>query len=163
MPPTLHGSTVGRHSSAPAPGPVAKSSGSAGRQIRRFAGSITDCLTGDGKRLPWPEHDRGCDLSRASFPKDAVQAAKVFIGPLDDGFAEIRAANGSRLTLAWPAEPFPYAGIWITRGFWKGLHHWAIEPTNAPVDRLSEIAEPSARSQLQAREVRRWTLTLGFS
>jgi len=128
----------------------------------RFARSIKTCLTGDGKRLPWPEYETGCDLSRATFPKGAVQAAKVFIGPMSKGAAEIQAANGARLTLKWPADLFPYAGIWITRGFWKGLHHWAIEPTNAPVDCLSDIREPSPISQLAAREVRNWTLTIGF-
>lgn len=127
----------------------------------RFDRSVTDCLTGDGKRHPWPEHEAGCDLSRALFPKDAVQAAKVFVGPMVEGIAEIRAAGGACLTLAWPAELFPFAGIWITRGFWKGLHHWAIEPTNAPVDRLSDISESSAQSMLQPCEIRNWTLTIG--
>jgi hypothetical protein len=62
--------------------------------------------------------------------------------------------------LGWPASWFPYAGIWITRGFWKGLHHWAVEPTNAPVERLSDITEPSPVSQLAPREVREWTVTV---
>lgn len=127
----------------------------------RFERSIKTCLTGDGTRLPWPEHETGCDLSRASFPKGAVPAAKVFIGSLDKGTAEIRAARGARLTLHWPAGLFPYAGIWITRGFWKGLHHWAIEPTNAPVDRLSEIHAPTPVTLLGAREIRNWTMVLG--
>ena len=128
----------------------------------RFDRSIKTCLTGDGARLPWPEHETDCDLSRASFPKGAVPAAKVFIGPLDHGSAEIRAARGARLTLKWPAGLFPYAGIWITRGFWKGLHHWAIEPTNAPVDRLSDVLDPDPVTQLAAGEIRKWTLVLGL-
>jgi hypothetical protein len=118
------------------------------------------CLTpGGGEVLPWP----GNDLSRAFFPKGATPAAKVFLGPLSKGRAEIHAANGARLSLAWPAALFPYAGIWITRGFWKGLHHWAIEPTNAPVDHLSDIKEPSPVSLLAPREVREWTLRVKLS
>lgn len=118
------------------------------------------CLSpGGGEVLPWP----GNDLSRASFPKGATPAAKVFLGPLAKGSAEIHAASGARLSLAWPAALFPYAGIWITRGFWKGLHHWAIEPTNAPVDRLSDIHEPSPLSLLAPREVRGWTLRVKLS
>jgi hypothetical protein len=54
-------------------------------------------------------------------------------------FDEELAKSGASLALEWPAELFPYAGVWITRGVWKGLHHWAIEPTNAPLDRLSDI------------------------
>ena len=118
------------------------------------------CLSpGGGEVLPWP----GNDLSRAFFPKGATPAAKVFLGPLSKGRAEIHATNGARLSLAWPATLFPYAGIWITRGFWKGLHHWAIEPTNAPVDRLSDIKEPSPVSLLAPREVREWTMRVKLS
>jgi galactose mutarotase-like enzyme len=127
----------------------------------RFARSIKTCLTGDGKRLPWPEHETGCDLTRASFPKGSIPAAKVFIGPMEKCAAEIRAANGARLTLKWPSDLFPYAGIWITRGFWKGLHHWAIEPTNFPADHLSDIRMPSPATQLGAREIRQWNIVVG--
>jgi hypothetical protein len=82
----------------------------------------------------------------------------VFLGPLTRGHAAITAACGATLTVEWPAELFPYAGIWITRGFWKGLHHWAIEPTNAPVDCLSDITEHSHASMLEPREIREWNL-----
>jgi len=117
------------------------------------------CLSPGGEVLPWP----GNDLSRALFPQGATPAAKVFLGPLPKGRADIQASNGERLSLAWPSTLFPYAGIWISRGFWKGLHHWAIEPTNAPVDHLSDILEPSPLSLLAPREVREWTLRLKLS
>lgn len=122
------------------------------------------CLSPGGiETLPWPEPQPGTDLSRALFPKGATPAAKVFLGPLTKGTAEIRANNGARLLLTWPSALFPYAGIWITRGFWKGLHHWAIEPTNAPVDRLSDVQEPTPVSLLAPREVREWTLSIKLS
>ena len=133
-----------------------------GDQIR-FARSENTCLSPGGEeRIPWPANLPGHDLSRALFPAGATPAAKVFLGPLSKGRAEIKALNGARLSLAWPSELFPYAGIWITRGFWKGLHHWAIEPTNAPVDRLSDIKEPSPLSLLAPREVRTWTLSVSL-
>jgi galactose mutarotase-like enzyme len=130
----------------------------------RFAPSVNTCLIGDGSRLPWPASGAGTDLSRGRFAAGAVPAAKVFVGPLTEGAAEIRARSGARLTLRWPAELFPYAGIWITRGFWKGLHHWAIEPTNAPVDRLSEAAGHGAPGlvMLAPRELRTWRVTVGI-
>lgn len=134
-----------------------------GDQIH-FARSEKSCLSPGGtERLPWPEAQPGCDLSRASFPKGTTPAAKVFLGPLSKGHAEIRAKSGARLSLSWPAAMFPFAGIWITRGFWKGLHHWAIEPTNAPVDRLSDITNPSPPSILAPREVRKWSLAVGLA
>lgn len=132
-----------------------------GDQIRS---TEKNCLSPGGDEvIPWPEAQPGNDLSRALFAKGATPAAKVFLGPLSRGRAEILAANGARLSLSWPSELFPYAGIWITRGFWKGLHHWAIEPTNAPVDRLSDISEPSPLSLLAPREVREWRLKVKLS
>lgn len=122
--------------------------------------SENSCLAAGGERLAWPHIQPGTDLSRAEFPANTVSAAKVFLGPLRSGHAAISSENGASLQLRWPAELFPYAGIWITRGFWKGLHHWAIEPTNAPVDRLSDIKQHSATSMLAPREIREWDIGL---
>ncbi len=123
----------------------------------------TLCHTPFGEQLPWPEAQPGTDLSRAVFPENITPAAKVFLGPLKQGHAEIVAKNGASLSLDWPSAQFPFAGIWITRGFWKNLHHWAIEPTNAPVDRLSDILKPLKLSLLAEREAREWTLKVGLS
>lgn len=131
-----------------------------GDQIRSTEKS---CLTPDGDRLPWPEAQPGNDLSRAAFLKGATPAAKVFLGPLSRGHVEIVSKSGASLSLDWPSAFFPYAGIWITRGFWKGLHHWAIEPTNAPVDRLSDIHEATSASLLAPRELREWSVTVRLS
>ena len=120
------------------------------------------CFAPDGERPAWPHIQPGTDLSRAEFPADATPAAKVFLGPLSKGHVAITTENGATLTLEWPAEHFPYAGIWITRGFWKDLHHWAIEPTNAPVDRLSDIHGHSRLTRLAPRECRQWTLTVNL-
>jgi hypothetical protein len=128
----------------------------------RFTPAVKSCLSPGGERLPWPVAENGTDLAHAHFPKGVPPAAKVFVGPLAKAKAEIRAQSGARLSIKWPAEIMPYAGIWITRGFWKGLHHWAIEPTNAPVDRVSDIDQQHAPSPtvLRPREVRTWTLTV---
>lgn len=133
-----------------------------GDQIR-FARSEISCLSPAGEVRPWPETLPGSDLSRALFPKGAAPAAKVFLGPLAKGRAQIRALNGASLALTWPSSQLPYAGIWITRGFWKGLHHWAIEPTNAPVDRLSDIADASPLARLAPREFRQWSLLVSLA
>lgn len=133
-----------------------------GDQIH-FAPALDSCLSpGGGEVLPWPGTAPGTDLSRAAFAPGAIPAAKVFLGPLSAGHAEIHTRRGNRLSLDWPSEDFPYAGIWITRGFWKGLHHWAIEPTNAPVDFLSDIQRPGPLSLLEPGECRRWRLAATF-
>jgi galactose mutarotase-like enzyme len=132
-----------------------------GDQIRT---SEKTCLSPGGRDLlPWPHAQPGNDLSRAFFQQGATPAAKVFLGPLSKGRAEIHASNGARLALTWPTAFIPYAGIWITRGFWKGLHHWAIEPTNAPVDCLSDLHRASPDSLLAPREVREWSLRVKLS
>ena len=130
----------------------------------KFGPRVNQCMTPDGKSLAWPQPEPGRDLSRASFAKGTDQAAKVFMGPLSKGKAEISSRKGARIAIAWPAELFPYAGIWITRGFWKGLHHWAIEPTNAPVDRLSDISKSLNPSlwMLDPGEVHKWRVTVRF-
>jgi galactose mutarotase-like enzyme len=124
-----------------------------------FAPSVKTCFPpGGGALAPWPCDVTGNDLSRAKIRPAAPAMAKVFVGPLETGSAEIRSARGARLCLAWPADLFPYAGVWITRGFWKGLHHWAVEPTNAAVDRLSDIEGAGPVSTLAPNEIRSWTL-----
>ena len=125
-----------------------------------FSDEMTNCLSPEGVVLPWPETLPGCDLSTASFKEGVTPAAKVFTAPLAAGKALIRAKDGTSISLTWPATGFPHAGIWITRGFWKGLHHWAIEPTNAPVDRLSDITDHSRRTMLEPREIRNWHLVV---
>lgn len=126
-----------------------------------FDPAVDSCLSpGGGAVLPWPGTAPGTDLSRARFAPGAIPAAKVFLGPLRRGHAEIHTRRGNRLSLDWPAGNFPYAGIWITRGFWKGLHHWAVEPTNAPVDCLSDIGSPGRVSLLEPAESRTWRVTV---
>lgn len=124
-----------------------------------FDPSVTRCYSAADASIPWPEARPGQDLSRAD-PGDAdPAAAKVFLGPLTEGRAVI-VGSSSRLSLSWPAAQFPWAGIWITRGAWKGLHHWAVEPTNAPVDRLSDLSSASALTLLQPLETREWELSI---
>lgn len=124
----------------------------------QFPQGVKQCVSPEGDLLPWPESMPGCDLSTAHFADGVTPAAKVFVGPLSEGKARIVAKSGASISLSWPAASFPHAGIWISRGFWKGLHHWAIEPTNAPVDRLSDIAPPSPLTVLKPREIRNWSL-----
>jgi hypothetical protein len=129
----------------------------------RFAKSLRHCHAPAGDiPAPWPCQGPGLDLARALFPAGAVPAAKVFLGPLGRGRAEIRGGDGASLRLSWPVRHLPYAGIWITRGFWKGLHHWAIEPTNHPAD---HPASPAAAgpARLEAGETRHWQIRVRFA
>lgn len=130
----------------------------------KFGPEVNRCQTPDGQPLAWPQPEPGRDLSRALFAEGTDQASKVFVGPLTKGTVEIFTGEGARMAICWPAEMFPYAGIWITRGFWRGLHHWAIEPTNAPVDRLSDVPKSIGPSlwMLEPGEVREWRVAVRF-
>jgi len=53
--------------------------------------------------------------------------------------------GGERLAFtALPPDRLPHLGLWITRGGWQGYHHAAIEPTNAPCDRLDQVGHEPA-------------------
>lgn len=129
----------------------------------RFEGDPSTCVDPSGATLAWPHALPGCDLAHAATHASPSKCAKVFVGPLHEARAAIRARAGRGLGIAWSAACAPYAGVWITRGGWKGLHHWAVEPTNAPVDRLADAMQDGRLGQLVRlgpREVRSWHVDL---
>lgn len=132
----------------------------------RFSPTPANCLDPLGPELPWPAFQPGCDLSRADLTGEVSKCAKVFVGPLAMARVSIVALSGARLDLEWPVEWLPYAGLWLTRGGWNGLHHWAVEPTNVPVDGLAEAVRRTELAPwvwLAPGETRCWQvhLTLG--
>ena len=120
--------------------------------------SLSQCSSPEGRTLPWPAPENGQDLTIADTGKADPPAAKVFLGPLKEGKAILQGER-SQLSLSWPVNDFPWAGIWITRGAWKGLHHWAIEPTNAPVDHLSEVLK-NTQTRLNPLETKSWSIEI---
>lgn len=121
--------------------------------------TVRDCRPPGGDPIPWPRPGPGQDLARAEPGGPRPGCAKVFVGPLDPGFAEIRSRRGI-LRLEWDSRWLPWAGIWINRGVWKDLHHWAIEPTNLAADRLSDAPDGDPATTLGPRETREWSLRL---
>ena len=122
--------------------------------------SVRKCTRPSGQPLPWPRAIPGCDLSRADLAAAPRRKAKVFLGPLAAGSATLRDSRGPSLALRWPAATLPFIGLWITRGAWNGLHHWAVEPTNARADALSELVrDKSPLHWLAPRETREWQVT----
>lgn len=122
---------------------------------------VTHCYAAENEVLPWPEARPGQDLARADLGTAEPAAAKVFLGPLAEGRAVIQ-GRSSRLSLSWPAAQFPWVGVWITRGAWKGLHHWAVEPTNEPVDHLSDLSPQHPLTLLAPSESREWEIEISL-
>jgi hypothetical protein len=58
---------------------------------------------------------------------------------LTEGFSGIHnSKTGERFECEWNAVENNGLGLWLTRGGWHGHHHFAIEPTNAGADALTE-------------------------
>jgi galactose mutarotase-like enzyme len=122
--------------------------------------AVRKCQTGRGSPLPWPRALPGCDLSVADLAASPRKCAKVFVGPFARGAATVHDSRGRSLSLRWPSKIMPYAGLWISRGYWNDLHHWAVEPTNARTDALSRITrDKSPLHWLSPRETREWFVT----
>ncbi len=124
-----------------------------------FEPTPSHCLATDGRCLLWPGAEPGQDLTRADVGVAQPPCAKVFVEVPAAARAEIRGPGGS-LRLDWPGELLPWAGLWINRGAWNGLHHWAIEPTNLARDRLSEARPGDDLTTLRPLETRAWQLRL---
>jgi galactose mutarotase-like enzyme len=97
-----------------------------------------------GDRLVLPASTRAL-LNGASWV-DAVDSAvpdgncsKLVAGPLTEAFCGIHnSKTGERFDFEWNAAENNALGLWLTRGGWHGHHHFAIEPTNAGADALTE-------------------------
>lgn len=68
--------------------------------------------------------------------------AKVFACPVSEGLAGIsNSKTRDRLEFEWDATQNDTLGLWLTRGGWNGLHHFALEPANGGSDALSAAAQ----------------------
>ncbi len=114
-----------------------------------------------GTRWSWPRPGPGVDLSDLRLG-GSTAFAKFFAGPLTTGVATITNSHtGDGLRFRWSSQENPYVGIWLTRGGWRGAHHPAIEPTNAPFDTLSDaLREPNPALFIESGKTRRWRVVL---
>jgi galactose mutarotase-like enzyme len=98
----------------------------------------------EGDRLVLPASTRAL-LDGAGWV-DAVDSAvpkgncsKLLAGPLKEGASGIHnSKTGDRFDVEWNTAENNALGLWLTRGGWHGHHHFAIEPTNAGADALTE-------------------------
>lgn len=76
------------------------------------------------------------DAIDSAVPKE--KCSKLIGGPLTEGVASIQnRCTGDHLQLKWSPSQNNALGLWLTRGGWHGHHHFAIEPTNAGADALT--------------------------
>ncbi|HWX21621.1 MAG TPA: hypothetical protein VN578_17090 [Candidatus Binatia bacterium] len=119
-----------------------------------------------GDRLILPASTRAL-LKGASWI-DSVDSAipeqncsKLFAGPLTHGFSGIQnEKTGERLDFEWNTAENNALGLWLTRGGWHGHHHFAIEPTNAGADGLTEAAGCGWSGILASASTATWQVRL---
>jgi len=81
--------------------------------------------------------DDWVDAVDSAIPKG--NCSKLIAGPLTDGYCGIHNPKTSeRFDFEWNPTENNALGLWLTRGGWHGHHHFAIEPTNAGADSLTE-------------------------
>jgi hypothetical protein len=69
------------------------------------------------------------------------KCSKLFAQPVTEGFAIIRnEISGDQFEFRWSPAQNNSLGLWLTRGGWHGHHHFAMEPSNADHDALTEAA-----------------------
>jgi len=113
-----------------------------------------------GDRWVWPTPVAGVELQRLNVGSPPGYA-KMFATSLASGRAEVfNSITGDRLTFSFDPAELPALGIWITRGGWNGYHHFAIEPTQAPFDSLTEAAAAKACPILKPCGVTTWRIEL---
>lgn len=119
-----------------------------------------------GDHLELPDSTR--ELLNGETWVDAVvseipetNCAKLFARPVRESWAAIHnEAGGDRLEFAWDAEENNALGLWLTRGGWRGHHHFAIEPTNADDDSLAVAAERKHCGTVAGESSVNWRLSL---
>jgi galactose mutarotase-like enzyme len=98
----------------------------------------------DGDKLIMPASTRNLlngetwvDAVDSGTPKDGC--AKLVAGPITEGMSGVHNyKTGERFDFDWDVSENNGLGLWLTRGGWHGHHHFAIEPTNAGADALTD-------------------------
>ena len=99
---------------------------------------------------------------------DAVDSAvpdgncsKLLAGPLAEGITSIHnRRTDDRLQFEWSPSENNALGLWLTRGGWHGHHHFAIEPTNAGADALTEAVAREWSGTLAGASTTTWEVRL---
>jgi galactose mutarotase-like enzyme len=109
-------------------------------------GSVHPALPGKTPNTPvitFPEPVPGVRLDELKLPDLCSGYLKCFTAALPAGSAcaaLINPQSGDRFEVCWDTATIPYLGLWLTRGGYRGWHHVALEPTNAPHDQVTVAA-----------------------
>lgn len=111
-------------------------------------------------QLPWPQPTAAMRLDWLELGAGAA-AVKLF-ATMPRGEARIvNDRTGEWLAMRFDAADLPYLGVWISRGGWKGHHHFALEPTTSCCDALDQaLLEDLGFGVIAAGETRCWSVSI---
>ncbi|MDB6094422.1 MAG: hypothetical protein JWM32_1984 [Verrucomicrobia bacterium] len=113
---------------------------------------------------PWPGLGKGLSLNRGDYGGTDDSFCKGFLATRNaPTLSLVNRGRTERLTLEVDPLEVPAWGYWVSRGGWDGHTHWAMEPTNAPVDAPDQISSDSPATVIQRGETRTWSVTLSLS
>jgi hypothetical protein len=99
------------------------------------------------------------DALGSAIPQGNCQ--KLFARPVKQGWAAVHnPGRGDRLRFEWDVAQNDTLGLWLTRGGWNGLHHFALEPGNGEPDELAEAAMHRRCGTVKPNEPVTWRVSL---
>lgn len=115
-------------------------------------------------RFTWPRAGE-LDLSQAPA-HDAGWAAKLYVGPLTEGWAALRdPETGRELRFEFDPTEVPYVGLWLNYGSWSGAgsapyYNLGLEPCTGAPDDLASAVDPAwnAFATVAGRSTRTWSV-----
>lgn len=115
-------------------------------------------------RFTWP---RAGELDFSQAPAhDAGWAAKLYVGPLTEGWAALRdPETGRELRFEFDPTDVPYVGLWLNYGSWSGAgsapyYNLGLEPCTGAPDDLASAVDPAwnAFATVAGYSTRTWSV-----
>lgn len=115
-------------------------------------------------RFTWP---RAGELDFSQAPAlDAGWAAKLYVGPLTEGWAALRdPETGRELRFEFDPTEVPYVGLWLNYGSWSGAgsapyYNLGLEPCTGAPDDLASAVDPAwnAFATVAGYSTRTWSV-----
>ena len=120
-----------------------------------------------GATIAWPGQAHGLSLDRLDLNHPKSYLKGFVSSPPNPKLRVLGNRDGACKPLLemqyGPRELLPHLGIWVTRGGWEGHHHYALEPSNAAYDRLSDAIDHSDPAlRIPGGATRNWYVSYVF-
>ena len=125
--------------------------------------STNNFLKKQGDELIWGDI-KGVDekslFKEAQFKANSNQYYKYFTKDPGIRSVDLTHANQKGLTIEWDNTFTPFVAVWCSQGSVGGLHHIAIEPTNARFDSLAKAYGHKKSTAILPGQTLQWTISI---